>query len=107
MEVPIAFELVAINDVAPIETCAYLLEYESIYGPVMATIVHSKCALILNGHLVRFTQQHDLASVDMSDVDVLFECTGKGSDLQFATAFICILIFISEVKFVNKFGALI
>lgn len=84
MEAPIGFELVAINDIAPIETCAYLLEYDSVYGPAPAKIVIAECALILNGHSVRFTQQHDLASVDMSDVDVVFECTGKAGDSQFA-----------------------
>ena len=52
MEAPIAFELVAINDIAPIGTCAYFLEYDSVYGPVPAKIAQAACALILNGHSV-------------------------------------------------------
>ena len=52
MEAPIGFELMAINDIAPIETCAYLLEYDSFYEPGRAKIAQAKCALILNGHSV-------------------------------------------------------
>ena len=44
-----------------------------------------KRVLTLSGHLVRFTHQH-LTSVDMSDFDVVFKCTGKANDSNFATA---------------------
>ena len=86
MEPPIAFELVATNDIAPIEKCAYLLELDSVYGLAPATIVQTKRALTLNGYPVRLTQQHDLISVDMSDVDVVVKCTGKANDPNFASA---------------------
>ena len=76
MEPPIAFELVAINDIVPIETCPYFLKLGSIYWPAPATLVQTKRVLILNGYSVRFTHQH-LTSVDMSDFGVVFKCTGK------------------------------
>ena len=71
MEASIVFDLVAINDIAPIETCAHFLEYDSVYGLAPAKIAQAACALILKGHSVRFTQQHYLGSVDMSGVDVV------------------------------------
>ena len=30
MQAPQIFELVAVNDIAPMETCAYLLEFDSV-----------------------------------------------------------------------------
>ena len=80
------FDLVAINDIAPLETCAYLLEFDSVYGPMMGSIESSSDRLIVNGHAVRFSQKSDLAEVDLSDVDVVFECTGKAVTAQFASA---------------------
>ena len=32
------FDLVAINDIAPLETCAYLLEFDSVYGPMAGCV---------------------------------------------------------------------
>ena len=52
MEAPIGFELVAINDIAPIETCAYLLEHYSVCEPAPAKIVQAECALTFKGHSV-------------------------------------------------------
>jgi len=80
------FDLVAINDIAPLETCAYLLEFDSVYGPMVGSIESSSDRLIVNGHAVRFSQKSDLAEVDLSDVDVVFECTGKAVTAQFASA---------------------
>ena len=80
------FDLVAINDIAPLETCAYLLEFDSVYGPMAGCIETSSDRLTVNGHAVRFSHNPDLAVVDLSDVDIVFECTGKAVTLQFATA---------------------
>lgn len=81
-----AFELVAINDIAPIETCAYLLEFDSVYGPAPGSVAYTGDALFLGGHSVRFTQSAALDAVDLSDVDIVFECTGKAADRSFAEA---------------------
>ena len=80
------FDLVAINDIAPLETCAYLLEFDSVYGPMAGCVETRSDRLTVNGHAVRFSQSPDLASVDLTDVDVVFECTGKAVTPQFATA---------------------
>ena len=80
------FDLVAINDIAPLETCAYLLEFDSVYGPLAGGVETCSDRLIVNGHAVRFSQSPDLSSVDLTDVDVVFECTGKAVTPEFTTA---------------------
>ena len=80
------FDLVAINDIAPLETCAYLLEFDSVYGTMAGCIETRPDRLLVDGRAVRFSQSPDLAAVDLSDVDVVFECTGKAVTPQFATA---------------------
>ena len=83
---PKPFQLVAINDIAPLETCAYLLEFDSVYGPASLPVRQMENALGLGDAVVRFTQSPVLDAVDMSDVNVLFECTGKADTRDFASA---------------------
>ncbi len=71
------FELVAINDIAPLETCAYLFQYDSVFGPFQGTVAVGESALIVNGHSIPFFQTEDIGALDLSDVDVLLECTGQ------------------------------
>lgn len=78
------FELVAINDIAPIETCAYLLEFDSVYGPLDADIQQSENQLVVNGHPIGFSQHPDLRHAAFPDVDIVFECTGKAVTREFA-----------------------
>ncbi len=69
-------ELVLINDIAPLETCAYLFKYDSTFGPYPGTVLEGEEALIVDGHSVPMTHSADLARVDLSGVDVLLDCTG-------------------------------
>lgn len=71
------FELVAINDIAPLETCAYLFQYDSVFGPFQGTVEAGDKALIINGHAIPFFQTEDIGTLDLSGVDVLLECTGQ------------------------------
>ncbi len=71
------FELVAINDIAPLETCAYLFEYDSVFGPFQGTVETGKNALIVNGKPIPFYQTDDIGTLDLNDVDILMECTGQ------------------------------
>ena len=81
-----AFELVAINDIAPLETCAYLLEFDSVYGPCSEEISTENNELWISGRNVRFTQEKHLCVVNLSDGDVVFESTGKAMTRDFSTA---------------------
>ena len=72
-----AFELVAINDIAAADSCAYLLEYDSIYGPLGMPVTPMQGAMQIGSKRVRLSHKGDVAQVDLSDVDIVFECTGK------------------------------
>lgn len=69
-------DVVHINDIAPLETCAYLLKYDSTFGPFPGTITHTETALMVNGITIPFSRHSDLTNVDLSGVDVVLECTG-------------------------------
>lgn len=69
-------ELVLINDIAPLETCAYLFKYDSTFGPYAGTVEQGDAALIVDGRKFPMTHSPNLAHVDLSGVDVLMDCTG-------------------------------
>jgi glyceraldehyde 3-phosphate dehydrogenase len=73
-----AFELVAINDLYPIETLAHLLKYDSVHGKAPFEVNIIDGALVINGNKVGITAIRDLESLpwDEREVDVVFECTG-------------------------------
>jgi len=73
------FDLIAINDIAPLETCAYLFQYDSVFGPFQGTVETGKNALIVNGKSIPFYQTQDIGTLDLSGVDILLECTGQVS----------------------------
>ena len=79
-------EVVAVNDIAPADTCAYLLEFDSVYGPAPFTVAQTRDGLRVAGRDIRLTQRADAASLDWSDVDIVFECTGKAQSRVFAQA---------------------
>ncbi len=70
------FELVAINDIEPLETCAYLFQYDSVFGPFQGTVELGENVLIVNGKPIPFYQTTDISMLDLTDVDVVLECTG-------------------------------
>ncbi len=74
------FELVAINDIAPRASCAYLFQYDSVFGPYPGTVSHDDEALFVNGRRIRFHQVGDIGTLDLSDVDIVLECTGAAGN---------------------------
>ncbi|QDG78937.1 type I glyceraldehyde-3-phosphate dehydrogenase [Labrenzia sp. PHM005] len=72
-----AIEVVQINDIAPLETCAYLFKYDSVFGPYPGTVEHTDDQLTVDGKEIRFSCEADLSALDLSGVDVVLECTGK------------------------------
>ena len=69
-------ELVLINDIAPLETCAYLFKYDSTFGPYPGTVLGQNDALLVDGQAIPMTHSADLTNVDLGGVDVLLDCTG-------------------------------
>lgn len=77
-------EIVAVNDIAPLETCAYLFEFDSVFGPFPGGVDTGPGVLIAGGRRIPFTQQPDLSALDLTGVDVLMECTGRAKDRAIA-----------------------
>ena len=69
-------QLALINDIEPLETCAYLFAYDSVFGPWPGTVTTAPEALVIDGNPIRFTATPDLSTLDLSVVDVVLECTG-------------------------------
>jgi glyceraldehyde 3-phosphate dehydrogenase len=72
-------ELVAVNDIAPIENIAYLLKYDTVYGRYEKTVESNEEDLIIAGKTIHFFSEKDPARLPWTDlgVDIVLECTGK------------------------------
>jgi glyceraldehyde 3-phosphate dehydrogenase len=79
------FELVLINDIEPLDVCAYLFEYDSVFGRYNGVVEHSNGALELDGDRIAFQHTDDLSKLDLSDIDVVLECTGLAGNRAIAT----------------------
>jgi len=79
-------EIVAINDIATPEMAAYLFEFDSTFGPWKGSVSLEAGALVIDGHPLRLTAARDLAALDLSDIDIVMECTGLGGARSFAEA---------------------
>lgn len=69
-------EVVAINDLAPIETNAHLLAYDSVHGRAGFDVSVADDALVVAGRCIRVTAIQQPENLPWSDVDVALECTG-------------------------------
>ncbi len=72
-------EIVAVNDIAAPETCAYLFEYDSVFGPYPGEVSVAEGHLVVDGRRIRLTMERDIAALDLAGVDIVMECTGRGS----------------------------
>lgn len=79
-------EVVAINDIAAIETCAYLFRYDSVFGPFPEPVCHGKGRLQVGDRDIPFWCHEDLRAADLDHVDVVLECTGRATTRDVAEA---------------------
>jgi glyceraldehyde 3-phosphate dehydrogenase (phosphorylating) len=72
-------DVVAVNDVTDARTLAHLLEFDSTYGRLAATIEHSDDAIVVNGKATTVLAERDPAAIDWAGlgVDIVVESTGK------------------------------
>lgn len=72
------FKVVAINDLAPIESNAHLLQYDTTHGRFNAAVLFDDDSISINGEKIPAFMQRDPAQLPWQelDVDVVFECTG-------------------------------
>ncbi len=71
-------EVVAANDLGPIETNAHLLRYDSVHGRFPANVSVDGDYIVAAGHKIKITALRDPAELPHKalDVDVALECTG-------------------------------
>lgn len=69
-------EVVAINDLGPVETNAHLLQYDSVHGRFPAPVTHGENSLNVGGGDIRVTAIRNPEELPWGDVDIALECTG-------------------------------
>ena len=69
-------EVVAINDLGPVETNAHLLRYDSVHGRFPHEVTVDGDTIDAGRGPIRVTSERDPAALPWSDVDIALECTG-------------------------------
>ena len=70
-------EVAGINDIAAADMCAYLFEYDSVFGPWRGSVAVGDGVLMVNGHAIPLHRTADISGLDLRGVDVVLECTGR------------------------------
>ncbi|MFC7703215.1 type I glyceraldehyde-3-phosphate dehydrogenase [Plastorhodobacter daqingensis] len=77
-------EVVAINDIAAAEMCAYLFQYDSVFGPYPGQVMLEEGALVVDGRRIALTREPDLSRLDLAGIDIVMECTGRADTAEVA-----------------------
>ncbi|OGG57575.1 type I glyceraldehyde-3-phosphate dehydrogenase [Candidatus Kaiserbacteria bacterium RIFCSPHIGHO2_01_FULL_55_17] len=83
-------ELVAVNDLTSVESLAYLLKYDTVYGRAPFEVASGEGKLIIDGKDIPVTAEKDPTKLPWKDlgVDIVVESTGFFTDAQQAKAHI-------------------
>ncbi|KUJ83296.1 type I glyceraldehyde-3-phosphate dehydrogenase [Microbulbifer flavimaris] len=81
-------QLVAINDLAPVESNAHLTRFDTIHGRFNTPVSVEGSDLLIGGDRVRVCQERDPAQLPWSEleVDLVLECTGRFTTKETASA---------------------
>ena len=77
-------EITGINDIAAPEMCAYLFEYDSVFGPWRGTVALEGGALVVNGKAIPLHRTPDISGLDLRGTDLVMECTGRAETTEMA-----------------------
>ncbi len=69
-------EVVAINDLAPLETNAHLFEFDSVHGRYGKPVTLGENTLDVGTGPIRVSAEREPDKLDWGDVDIALECTG-------------------------------
>ncbi|WP_342070736.1 type I glyceraldehyde-3-phosphate dehydrogenase [Yoonia algicola] len=69
-------EVIAINDLGPVETNAHLLRFDSVHGRFPGTVTTTETTIDVGRGPIQVTAIRNPADLPWSDVDVVMECTG-------------------------------
>jgi glyceraldehyde 3-phosphate dehydrogenase len=70
-------EIAGINDIAAADMCAYLFEYDSVFGPWRGQVALRDGALVVDGRAFPLQCARDISELPLAGVDVVMECTGR------------------------------
>ncbi len=81
-------EVVAINDLGPVETNAHLVQYDSVHGRFPNDVKVTKDSIDVGRGPIKVLAERDPAKLPWGDlgVDIVFECTGIFADKEKASA---------------------
>lgn len=84
------FEIVAVNDLTPPDSLAYVLKYDSVFRKFPGTVEVEGNILIVNGHRITAVAEPDPAKLPWKemDIDVVIESTGRFTNAEKAKAHI-------------------
>lgn len=71
-----SLEVIAINDVMPIEMAVYLFKYDSVYGVYAKDVSYDKNILIVGNKRIVYSAFLDNTQNDFSKADIILECSG-------------------------------
>lgn len=80
------FDVVLINDLAPLPTSAYLFEHDSVFGNWPGRVDTDGQRLIVDNQPIPFHNQFNIGALDLAHIDVVLECTGHPDAVCFAHA---------------------
>ena len=69
-------DVVAINDLGPVETNAHLLRFDSVHGRFPGTVTTTADTIDVGRGPIRVTALRNPAELPWGDVDIVMECTG-------------------------------
>ena len=73
-------EVIAINDLGPVETNAHLLQFDSVHGRFPAPVTHDETSIDVGRGPIAVTAIHNPADLPWADIDIVLECTGIFKD---------------------------
>ncbi len=81
-------ELVAVNDLLPADSLAYLLNFDTVYGRYKHRVEHEGGALLVNDARIQVLGERDPAKLPWKDLDIdlVVESTGLFTDMDKAKA---------------------
>ncbi|MBU1278519.1 glyceraldehyde 3-phosphate dehydrogenase [Celeribacter baekdonensis] len=69
-------EVVAINDLGPVETNAHLLQYDSVHGRFPVEVTFTEDSIDVGRGPIKVTAIRNPADLPWSHIDIVLECTG-------------------------------
>ncbi len=73
-------EVIALNDLGPVETNAHLLRYDSVHGRFLGSVTVDGDSIDVGRGPIRVTAERDPRALPWGEVDVALECTGIFTD---------------------------